>query len=199
MYDCPGPAPECEWGGEQASVWAWVRRAEQQGVQTVSLASVFLLLRWHREIQAVRQQAVYENTAVIILPGLFSHQPILAAMYAKQINGRITTNVKKINCNSFKIIIFFLTHPVFFILMSSTKPQLDIWSSLIGALDLLGPKGQDSADQILMSTISEHFKYCYWNISDYRLLCLSIISPHGKCNTHWRHFSAKNSGTSSDP
>ena len=198
VYDYPSPAPKCEWGGERASVWAWVSSWEQQGVQTVSLASVFLLLRWHREIQAVRHQAVYENTAVMILPGLFAHQPILIAMYARQINGKITTNVKKINCNSFKIIIFFLTHPVFFILMSKAKPQLDILSSLIGAL------GCGSQGPILSSSdIDEHnighFKYCYWNISDYRLLCLSIITSHGECNTHLRHFSAKNSGTSSDP
>ena len=198
MYDCPGPAPVCEWGGEQASVWAWVRRAEQQGVQTVSLASVFLLLRWHREIQAVRQHAVYENTAVIQLPGLFSHQPILIAMYAIQINGRVTTSVKKANCNSSKITIFFLTHPVFFILMSSTKPQLDIWTSLIGASDYV-PQGPRLSRSDIDEFNIEHFKYCYWNISDYRLLCLSIISPHGKCNTHWGHFSSKNSGTSSDP
>ena len=99
---------------------AWVRRAVLQGVQTISLASAFLLLRRHREIQDERQQAVYENTAVIVmeimLPGLLSHQPILIAMHAIQINGRITTNVKKINCNSFNIIIFFLVHPVFCIL-----------------------------------------------------------------------------------
>ena len=114
----PCPSPRVWMGDEQASVWAWVRRGEQQGVQTVSLASVFLLLRWHREIQAVRQQAVYENTAVIQLPGLFSHQPILIAMYAIQLNGRITKSAMKANCNSSKITIFFLTHPVFFILMS---------------------------------------------------------------------------------
>ena len=110
---------------------AWVRRAVLQGVQTISLASAFLLLRRHREIQDERQQAVYETTAVIVMEiilfGLLSHQPIFIAIYARQMNGRITTTAKKINCNSCNIIIFFLTHPVFFILMiSSSKPQLDI-------------------------------------------------------------------------
>ena len=76
-------------------------------------------------MQADRQQAVYENTAVIIFPGLLSHQPIFIAITIIQANGRITANVRKINSNSFNITIFFLVHPVFFILMG-TKPQLDI-------------------------------------------------------------------------
>ena len=59
---------------------AWVRRAELQGVQTISLASAFLLLRRHREIQDERQQAVYENTAVIVMEiilfGLFTDREL---------------------------------------------------------------------------------------------------------------------------
>ena len=110
---------------------AWVRRAVLQGVQTISLASAFLLLRRHREIQDERQQAVYETTAVIVmeimLPGLLSHQPIFIAPYARQMNGRVTTTAKKINCNSCNITIFLFDTPCILILMiSSSKPQLDI-------------------------------------------------------------------------
>ena len=130
---CPSPRVWMGWwAGKCVSLG---QESRQQGVQTVSLVSVFLLLRWHREIQAVRQQAVYENTAVRTLPGLLSHQPIFIAMYAVQSNGVITTNEIKINCNSFKITILILVHPVFFILVRNPKPQLDIWSSLIGALE----------------------------------------------------------------
>ena len=89
---------------------AWVRRAGLQGVQTTSLASVFLLVRLHREIQDEMQQAVYDTTAVIVMEimlfGLLSHQPIFIAPYARQMKGRITTNAKNKFCNSCIITIF---------------------------------------------------------------------------------------------
>ena len=116
VYDYPSPAPESEWGGEQAGVLAWVRREEYQGVHTGSLASAFLLLRWHREMQAVRQHAVYENAAVTIFPGLLLHHPVFIAIAMIQANGRITASDRKINSNSLNITIFFLVHPVFCIL-----------------------------------------------------------------------------------